>query len=86
MDIARNDFISKYKYNILSLYGKILRSYAEIICIEDIDSLFLNDMALHSDEEVDQEIEFYLFINNDPITMPEFEVIQNKFLQEYKSL
>jgi len=86
MDIARNDYISKYKYNILSLYGKIIRSYADMICLEDIGSLFLNSMALHSDEEVDQEVEFHLFINNNPITMPEFEIIQNKFLQEYKSL
>ncbi len=86
MDIARNDFISKYKYNIVSLYSEIILSYADIICLENIDSIFLNSMALHSKEEVDKEVEFHLFINNNPITMPEFEVIQNNFLQEYKSL
>ena len=86
MDIARNDFTSTYKYNILSLYGGIIRSYADIICLDNIDSIFLNSMALHSKEEVDKEVEFHLFINNNPITMPEFEVIQNNFLQEYKSL
>jgi hypothetical protein len=80
MNIAKNDFISKYKYNIIYLYGKIIRSYADMICLEDIDSIFLNSMALHSKEEVDQEVEFHLFINNNPITMPEFEIIQNKFL------
>ncbi|SRR6266849_159084 len=75
-----NNYIdSMYKYNILCLYQSILKTIKE----NKYSSSFF---VCEAEQPNNIEVEFYLFISKHCINIPEFDILKDEFLKEYKSL
>ena len=67
---------SMYKYNILSLYHSILKT------LKGYDNSY---NPFFDYNNLEKEVEFYLFISKHCINIPEFNILKDEFIKEYKS-
>jgi hypothetical protein len=72
-----NNYIhSMYKYNILCLYDSILKTLKG----------YGNGYNPFFDyNNIEKEVEFYLFISKHCINIPEFDILKDEYFKEYKS-
>lgn len=66
-------FNTMYKYNILSLYNSLLKSF---------EGQNMDYNPLFKDYKIER-LEFFLFISKNCINFPEFNSFKDKFLNEY---
>jgi hypothetical protein len=70
-----NDYYNSiYKYNILSLYDSILKSFEGYS--NEYNPFFTNKKI--------EKPEFFLFISKNCINIPEFDLFKEQYLKEYK--
>lgn len=67
---------SMYKYNILSLYHSILKT------LKGYDNSYNSYFDYNN---LEKEVEFYLFISKHCINIPEFDILKDEYIKEYKS-